>query len=105
MKTKIINDIKSRDNVSFVDIYVFHNSREYNSAANNHTDTLGMGYYIDHINDINDIDDPIREYDICELSRAEYAHSVLGNSCIDIDELWDAEESEGMKALVVRILI
>ena len=52
--------------------------------ANNHTDTLGMGHYIDDINELKSL--PIEKYDISELSREEYEHSVLSNSCISIDE-------------------
>ena len=102
----IIVDIFNREatgNVAFVEIYVFYNSTDYRSAANNHTDKLAMGEFIDSTDELKQLS--IAEYSIDELTREEYDQSVLANSSVSIDEYWDEDGSDGMRALVVRILV
>lgn len=102
----IIVDIFNREatgNVAFVEIYVFHDSTDYHNAANNHTDKLAMGEFIDSTDELKQLS--IAEYSIAELTREEYDQSVLANSSVSIDEYWDEDGSDGMRALVVRILV
>ena len=101
---EIANDILSRGDLMFIDVVKFHNRRDYEMASNLHTDTLAMGEEILDLDELNSIEEPIREYSIRDLSRNEYATTVLANSSISIDDIWDESDAE-MKSVVVRILI
>ena len=101
---EIANDILSRGDLMFIDVVKFYNRRDYEMASNLHTDTLALGEEILDVDELNEIEEPIREYSIRDLSRDEYATTVLANSSISIDDIWDKSDGE-LSSVVVRILI
>ena len=68
---EIADDILSRGDLIFIDVVKFYNRRDYEMASNLHTDTLAMGDEILDVDELNEIEEPIREYSIRDLSRAE----------------------------------
>ena len=100
-KQQLIEEINKRESagdVTFVDIYTFQDSKDYSSASFCRGCDLEKGEWSDDIRDIAEV----KEYNIIELTREEYA-LTLSNSSTTIDEVWSEEDAD-MKALLVLIL-
>lgn len=103
MKNKIIEETKSMlhalPNAFFDGAYLFYNATEYSMASELHTDTL---LHAISCEDVEELPADVVQYQIHALTKEEYSSSILANSSVDIDDIWEDNFSH---AIIVRAMV